>query len=97
MYIVFILQYQKVQINCQILPKKRTETNIVLIILYGAYYRVHDYTDTVSYPDHPVLMLHVYYLECIEICLLLLVSGSCRANDKKQYQYRFIIYLKLLL
>lgn len=30
-------------------------------------------------------MLYVYYLECIEICLLLLVSSSCRANDKKYY------------
>ena len=85
MYIVFILQYQKVQINCQILPKKRTETNIVLIILYGAYYRVHDYTDTVSY--------HLLYMNQIPVAInkSLCILDNIHVTLKLDYRNRYTV------
>jgi len=48
MYIMIILQCQKVQNNCQILLK-RAETDIVPTIFKGVLYHVHAYTVTISY------------------------------------------------
>ena len=48
MYIVFILQYQKVQDNYQNCLKM-AETSVVLIIFNGVLCDVSAYTDTVSF------------------------------------------------
>jgi hypothetical protein len=48
MYIAFILQYQKVQKNCQILLI-RAETDIALIVFMYVLYRGCAYTVSVSY------------------------------------------------